>query len=256
MQRWWDRAYSAFLRLFLRTVGGLVARMIFKVTVVGAENLPASEPVIVISNHFSWFDGALLTFHLPFRTSYMVAVEAQRFWPVQLYMRAFDGISVWRGQADRKALRTALDRLKQGRSIGIFPEGGIDPELADQRARGELIQESLSQDYSSHAARRDAQLTAPQPGVAYLAVKSGAPILPVALIGTEKVIENIRRWRRTPVIIRIGPVFGPLTIEDGISKQERRQRLDAAAEELMFHLVVLFPPTYQGIYRDRILGRS
>jgi hypothetical protein len=53
--------YSAFLRWFLLTVGGLAARMIFKVTVVGTENLPDQEPVIVISNHFSWFDGALLT---------------------------------------------------------------------------------------------------------------------------------------------------------------------------------------------------
>ncbi len=254
MRRMWDSAYSAFLRWFLLTVGGLVARIIFKVTVVGGENLPEEGPMIVISNHFSWFDGALLTFHLPFRPAYLVAVEAQRFWPVRLYMRAFDGISVWRGRVDRKALRTALDRLRQGRAIGIFPEGGIDPGLAEQRARGELIQEPLADDYSNHAARRNAQLAPPQPGVAYLAVKSAAPILPVALIGTEQVIDNLRHWRRTPVTMRIGPLFGPLTTEEGVSKQERRRQLDAAADQLMLRLATLFPPEYQGPYRSQLIN--
>lgn len=252
MRRRWDRAYNAFLRWFLLTAGGLVARMIFKVKVVGAENLPEGESVLVISNHFSWFDGALLTFHLPLRFAYLVAVEAQRMWPIRLYMRAFDGISVWRGQVDRKALRTALDRLRQGRSIGIFPEGGIDPSLAEQRARGELIQESFVEDYSNHAARRDARLAPPQPGVAYLAVKSGVRILPVALIGTEQVIDNFRRRRRTPVTMVVGPLFGPLAIDEGVSKQERRRQLDAVAEQFMLRLAMLFPPEYQGPYRSQL----
>ncbi len=162
--------------------GRMASRVLLNLHIDGLENVPKSGPLIVIANHFSWFDAPLLTLSLPFQPAFMVASESQRFWFVRMFMRAFHGIPIWRGQVDRKALSAAIARLKQGRAIAIFPEGGIDPNFAERRARGETIIEARS----GFISRFDAQLTHPEPGTAYLALQSQARLLPVALLGTEK----------------------------------------------------------------------
>jgi len=225
--------------------GRIASRLLLRVNVVGAEHAPTSGPVIVIANHFSWFDAPLLTLYLPFQPAFLVASESQRFWYVRLFMCAFHGIPIWRGRPDRKALQAALAMLRQGRAVGIFPEGGIDPRMAERRARGEAITETYG-----HTSRLDAQLTYPQPGTAYLAVESGAPILPVGLIGTEQILGNLVRLRRTDVTMHIGPVFGPLTHSAELPAPERRQRLARLTEQIMYRIAILFPPENRGPYRQ------
>ncbi|MCB0047809.1 MAG: 1-acyl-sn-glycerol-3-phosphate acyltransferase [Caldilineaceae bacterium] len=222
--------------------------------VVGLYNVPETRPLIVISNHFSWFDAALITLYLPFRPVFLIATESQRFWFVRLFMSAFQGIPIWRGGVDRDALRRALETLKTGQSLAIFPEGGIDPRKAAQRARGELVEESVTNDYS-HNARLDAQLTHAQPGTAFLAVQSGVPILPVALIGTEQILTNLMRLRRTPVTVRVGKPFGPLAVDKSMSRAERRQRIDEMGEEIMVNIAALFPEENRGPFRNASVNR-
>lgn len=226
--------------------GRLAARVLLSVTVDGRENVPNDGPLIVIANHFSWFDAPLLTLYLPFQPAFMVASESQRFWFVRMFMRISRSIPIWRGRVDRAALNTAIERLREGQAIAIFPEGGIDPRLAERRARGETIVED---DYG-FISREDAQLTDPEPGTAFLAIRSQARLLPVALVGTEKILPNILRFRRTKVTVRIGPVFGPLTVETTLHKTERRQRLDLLAKQIMHRVAVLFPPENRGPYRQ------
>ncbi|MEZ4861556.1 MAG: lysophospholipid acyltransferase family protein [Caldilineaceae bacterium] len=222
----------------------MASRVLLNIKVVGLENVPQQEPLIVIANHFSWFDAPLLTLYLPFQPAFMVASESQRFWFVRIFMRAFHGIPIWRGKVDRKALSSALSTLRQGRVIGIFPEGGIDPRFAERRARGEEITDTYG-----FVSRHDAQLTHPEPGTAYLALASQARILPVALLGTEQILANLMRFRRTSVTLRIGPAFGPLTIERELQNAERRQRLNRLADHIMQRIAVLFPPENRGPYR-------
>jgi 1-acyl-sn-glycerol-3-phosphate acyltransferase len=237
------------LAVLLLIFGRIVALLFIRIRVEGAENVPHDGPLIVTANHFSWFDAPLLTLYLPDRPAFMVASESQRFWFVRLYMRAFNGIPIWRGQVDRQAFQRALFRLREGKSVGIFPEGGIDPRLREARMRGELINDS-NDDYTTHSSRLDAQLTRPQPGTAYLALWSRAPILPVGLIGTEQILGNILRLRRTTVTMKIGRAFGPLELEPTLNKSERRQRMDMMAEEIMIRIAELFPPENRGPYRQ------
>ena len=243
------RVYHSVLGWALLAIGQLISRIILRVDVVGAYNVPSQRPMIVISNHFSWFDAALITLYLPFRPVFMIATESQRFWFVRLFMAAFQGIPIWRGGVDRNALRMALDMLAKQQSIAIFPEGGIDPRRAAQRARGELVSEELTNDYS-HTSRLDAQLTYAQPGTAFLAVQSGVPILPVALIGTEQILNNLMQGRRTRVTVRIGHPFGPLAVDKSMSRVERRQQLDEMSELIMANIAALFPPENRGPFRN------
>lgn len=226
--------------------GRMAARVLLKVTVDGRDNVPKDGPLIVIANHFSWFDAPLLTLYLPFQPAFMVASESQRFWFVRMFMRISRSIPIWRGRVDRKALSAAIAHLKEGQAIAIFPEGGIDPRLTKRRARGETI---VEEDYG-FISRHDAQLTHSEPGTAFLAIQSQARLLPVALVGTEKILSNILRCRRTPVTVRIGPAFGPLTVETNLHKNERRRRLNELAQQIMQRVAVLFPPENRGPYRQ------
>ena len=238
--------FTAITRAVFIVVGRIASRLLMSITVVGAENVPSSsEPLIVISNHFSWFDAPLLTFQLPFQPAFLIATESQRMLPVRFFTRIFNGIPIFRGQVDRNAWRKALGVLNQGGVLGVFPEGGINPQNAELIARGEQINETYG-----HTSRLSGELTHPKPGTALLAAQSNARILPVALIGTEQVLGNLLRLRRTPVTLHIGPAFGPLVLDASLKGQDRRKHIRTQAENLMQHIAVLFPPERRGPYRN------
>lgn len=236
------------LRIFgriLLSVGRFIARILLKVEIKGQHNVPRNEPLIVVSNHFSWFDGPILSLLLPVQPVFLIATESTRFWYFALFVRLFNLIPIWRGKVDRKALNQAISVLRGGGVIGVFPEGGIDPGLAEARNRGEMIE-----DVKGHMARADAKLAPARPGVAFLAVESKVRILPVALRGTENIWQNLSRLRRTPISISIGEPFGPLILEAELSGRDKRDRLNGLADMTMRRIARLFPPDRRGPYRD------
>jgi len=242
---------SATMRRLVRTglilFGRLLARLLFRVTIEGTGNAPRSpHNLLVISNHFSWFDAPILSLLLPFPPAYLIATEAlDKAW-IRALTTIFESIPIWRGQVDRKALTTAVTILQDGGVVGIFPEGGVNPELADLVANGQQIAE-----LRGNMSRTTAQLMRAKTGVALLAIMSGAQILPVALLGSQQLTENLQRWRRTSLTIRIGPLFGPLTLDPALKGQARRQRLDELADEMMQQVAALFPPQNHGYYADK-----
>jgi 1-acyl-sn-glycerol-3-phosphate acyltransferase len=165
---------------------------------------------------------------------------------VQLY----HGIPVWRGQVDRDAFRYSLQALEKGLVVGVFPEGGMNPENAARIARGEQILQ-----VRGNASRTSAQLARPRPGAALLATQSNAHILPVGILGTERILDNIGRFRRTSITLRIGPVFGPFQMEPGLRGPARRQRLDELADFMMQRIAALMPPENRGPYRNVEIAR-
>lgn len=231
--------------ILIHVLGRFLSFILFDVTIEGKENYPQSSqrPLIVIANHFSWFDAPILAIHLPFPPAFLVATESLNRWWVRGFVNLFDGIPIWRGQVDRNALRLSLEALKRGSILGIFPEGGMNPDNRERIARGEQIPE-----LRGHASRRSGALVRGRSGSALLAVQSQAYILPVAIIGSEKVIDNLARFRRTHIHFKIGPVFGPMTLDDTLRGPERRGQLDRLTDEMMIQIAKLFPPERRGPY--------
>lgn len=237
-------AVRRLVRSILVRVGRLLCHLLFKVTLEGREHLPkAPHKLLVISNHFSWFDAPIISLLLPFPPAYLIATEAiEQPW-IRMFTTIFESIPIWRGQVDRKAMTTAVRVLREGGIVGIFPEGGINPALAEAVASGQQIDE-----LAGNMSRVDGKLIRAKSGVALLATMSEATILPVALQGSQHILEELPRFRRTPIHLQIGPRFGPLSLDPAAKGAARRQQLDQLADEMMIHVAALFPPQQRGYY--------
>jgi 1-acyl-sn-glycerol-3-phosphate acyltransferase len=226
---------------FVRLLGWLL----LSVTVEGRENLPERGPLIIVCNHFGLLDAPMLQFYLPYKITYLAAADLQEKWFFRVAIKGVGAIPVWRGRVDRDALKQAQQVLQEGGVLALFPEGGIDPNYIDIAGRGESIQNTPARSF-----RTDAQLTHARPGAAYLATLTQAPILPVSLLGGEQVMVNLRRFRRTRVTMRIGPVFGPLGTDPGLRGQARREQLDEMGHLLMSKIAAQMPPENRGRYAE------
>ena len=234
-----------FLYYILYAFIYVVTKILVKLTIVGRENLPdGDEPLILIGNHFSLLEPPLFGLYLPYDLVFFAAAELQKHPFIRLLYSAINAIPVHRGQADRAALRRALEELEQGRQVVIMPEGGIDQTYRDALAMG--LDTSANEDVNS---RLSAELIPPRPGSAYLAVRSGARIVPIAILGGEQVLGNLRRLRRTKVTMRIGPAFGPLHLDPARRGAARREQIDALGDEMMRHIAALMPPENRGPYQ-------
>ncbi len=97
-------------------------------------------------------------------------------------------------------------------------------------------------------ARLSAQLIQVRPGTAYLATRSPVRIQPLAILGAEQILTNMRRLKRTRVSMHIGPAFGPLSIDPSLRGPARRRQIDALGDEMMGHIAALMPPKNRGFY--------
>ena len=167
-------------------------RMVFRVEIRGLEHLPRG-PAIVACNHISGFDPPLLGSLLPRPAWYMTKAELFRIWGLSWLIRRLHAFPVRRGHPDRAALMQSLRILNEGGILIIFPEGHRSP---------------------------DGGLQDPRRGTAFLAQKSGAPVVPVGLVGPYG-------FRRR-VTFRMGPAFH---IDPGTSVDEGARRIMAAIAE-------------------------
>jgi 1-acyl-sn-glycerol-3-phosphate acyltransferase len=222
----------------------LLSWLLLSVTVEGRENLPERGPLLIVCNHFGLLDAPMLWFYLPYKITYLAAADLQEFWFFRVAIKGAGAIPVWRGRVDRDALKQAQQVLQDGGVLALFPEGGIDPDYLEMAGRGESVQNTPARSF-----RTDAQLTHARPGAAYLAALTQAPILPVSILGAEQVMVNLRRLRRTKIIIRIGPVFGPVAVEPGLRGQARREKLDAIGDLFMQKIAAQMPPENRGPHR-------
>lgn len=151
----------------------------FRLRVEGRENEPPAGPVLAVCNHVSAADPPIAGVALRRRARYMAKHELLRVPVLGWLLRTVGVFPVRRGEADRRSIRTALQALKQGELLLMFPEGTRSP---------------------------DGSLLPAEPGAALLALRAGVPVLPMAVIGTREVMPK-GAWfpRRQRVVVRIGP---------------------------------------------------
>ena len=157
-----------------------------RVRVLELASVPRRGMLIMASNHISHFDPPIMSGFFPRRLDWMAMGElfGTPFWR-HVFTR-LNCIPVDRGGGDRTSLRSALHRLEDGRVIGIFPEGGI-------RAGEYSILNGATM----------------KPGLAALSTMSGAPVIPCALIGSDRLYKPVNWLRRIPIYLVIGDAVEP-----------------------------------------------
>ena len=236
---------NTFFRYLTYLIAYPLFNLVLKITVEGRENLPPEgEPLIIICNHFSWFEAPLLYGKLPYHIIFLGSAEVCDHWIGKHLANAFSAIPIHRGQPEREALKQSLQVLKEGGVLGIFPEAGIDPELRDLTDSGATIIGIKGQ-----KSRIPPRLIPARPGAAYFAIKSGAMILPTAVLNGEYIFSNLRKFKRTAVTLVIGQPFGPLTVDKTLKGSAKRDAIDALGDDMMHHIADLLPVEQCGVYQ-------
>jgi 1-acyl-sn-glycerol-3-phosphate acyltransferase len=192
--------------------------------VEGLEHVPRTGPMLVVANHCSNLDPPTVGWavgHRSGRIIHFMAKEEMRSWPVAGWLARNAGVFfVRRGAGDRSAQRIALATLEHGAALGLFPEG---------------------------TRSRDGRLAEGRAGAALLAMRTGVPILPVGVAGTQHTFRG-RRFvpRRSRVTIRIGPSF-QLPVQAGSLD---RASLRAGTETIMRAIAAQLPPEQRGRWDD------
>ena len=205
-------------RIFARGLAKLVTFITMNASVRGMENFPKHGPALIVINHLGDADVVLLAASIPTTLDGLGKIELSGHWLVGPVFRSYGVIWVHRGRPDRKAIRAALEGLSQGRLVAIAPEGR-------QSVAGGLEEGTE--------------------GAAFLAMKAGAPIVPVGMTGTENdnVYGHMRRWKRARVTLSVGK---PFFLDE---QADRQKMMREGTRQIMESLAELLPESYQGNYR-------
>lgn len=204
------------LRSILRFLLSRLARL----EIHNLEGIPRTGAVLLAHNHLSRLDGPLL-FMLLERddVTWLVAHTYRRVPLLNWFVNSIGGIWINRETVDLGALKQALVHLRAGGLLGIAPEG-----------------------YISHRGGLQPAKT----GVAYLAEKGGAQVVPVAISGTERVFHQLLRLRRAHVRVSVGLAFTLPALE----REDRAASLQCNTDEIMGCIAALLPEEYLGAYRQ------
>jgi 1-acyl-sn-glycerol-3-phosphate acyltransferase len=207
-----------FLRWLLRVVGiPLLAKVD---SVEGVENVPTKGSAIIMINHVSFIDPFVVADPLPRNFVALAKVEVYDYPIVGIVPKLLGVIPVKRDEFDRNAVQSCLEVLRAGEMILMAPEGTRGPDLRQGRE-----------------------------GVAYLASRSGAPVVPVAVYGTEgfPALRFTKRWRGSGGHIRFGRPFR----YKAELRRSKAQTLRQMTDEAMYVLAAMLPEDRRGYYADQ-----
>jgi 1-acyl-sn-glycerol-3-phosphate acyltransferase len=224
-------------------VSKLLVRLLFgcvtHVRVLRRGNTDRTGGFLLAANHISHFDPFIISSVIGRKIDWMTMAEFFRSPVVGFLLRAIDAFPVDRDRANRKTIRIAIERLKEGRVVGLFPEGGIR-----DGARSLLEGAPL------------------RPGASTLAHIARVPILPCVIVGSDR-LYSTKRWlplRRTPIWIAFGD---PISHSPELQKSEERQRIESelasAFKSLYAELRQTFHLTMDDLPhppRERMTGRD
>lgn len=207
--------------MFFYHLFNMILRFLFRILlrchITGLENVPKEGPLIVVINHTSFLDPVMACALIPREITAMSKMELFYYPVLNILALLYGAFPVRRGEVDRRALRRAEKVLKSGRGLLMAPEGTRSKTGSLQRAKH---------------------------GAALVALRTGAPMLLVAMWGGKKFWANLVRLRPTEVEMRIA---GPITLSppEGVS---RREALRIMTDEMMCSLAALLPPEHRGVY--------
>jgi len=207
-----ERIVNAVIKTIVRTVCRIDDAELAKV--------PDKGPLIIITNHVTFLEAPVVYTHLMPRP--LTAYSKTESWDKSFRGWLFDLweiIPLRRGEADLTAIRKGLQVLREGTILTIAPEG--------TRSGTGVLAEGL-------------------PGAVTVALRSKAPIIPVATYGHENLTENLKRLRRTDFHIRVGEIFHLYQPSGKVTRQIRKQMID----EMMYRIAALLPEEYRGVYAD------
>jgi 1-acyl-sn-glycerol-3-phosphate acyltransferase len=207
------------VKYFLLTLLKIVAR----VDVQGFENLP-DDPFVAVINHLSSFDTLTGIAVGPIRQATTFAAIEHRSDLIGGWILDQLGV-IWvrRGEADRDAIKLALEEIKGGTVMAMAIEG---------------------------TRSRTGGLLPGKTGPAFLASRTNVPMVPAAIWGTENIISNMKRLRRSKVHLRIGQ---PFQLPEGRANTEQ---LEEYTDQVMLKIAAMLPPEYRGVYADRMKDAS
>jgi 1-acyl-sn-glycerol-3-phosphate acyltransferase len=209
-----------------KIVAGPFLHLLWRPRIEGAHHVPVSGPAILASNHLSIADSTFLPLMLPRQVSFVAKAEYFKGNPLMAaYLRATGQLPIDRDSASaaRATLEAAADVLRRGELFGIYPEGTRSP---------------------------DGRLYKGKVGVAWLALTTGAPVLPVAMIGTDRVLPP---GRAVPRLGRIGVRIGEPMKFTGDPRDARARR--DVTDQVMQAIQKLSGQEYVPVYASSVKAR-
>ncbi|MAL64590.1 MAG: hypothetical protein CMF94_00655 [Candidatus Marinimicrobia bacterium] len=210
------RSFS--VRYVLTYVSFLLCSTLAKTKVMGRWHVPLKGPFVVASNHFSNYDPPFFKYGIKKPINFIAASDQEVDWWLIWAPFLYGWIPVDRKKLAPSTIKRALNALKENEILGIFPDGGVNETI----------------------------LGNPKNGTVYLSTIGKAPIVPMAIYGAEKAIENLLNGVRPRVSVNIGKPFGPFSING--SKKKKDEKLRKIGSDMMVRIASLLPKERQGPY--------
>jgi 1-acyl-sn-glycerol-3-phosphate acyltransferase len=206
-------------RIVNTTIKG-VTRVLCRIDDQQLSLVPRQGPLILVANHINFLEVPVVFTRLqPRPVTGLVKSETWDNRAMAVLFNIWGGIPLRRGEADVSAYHQALEALMNGKIVAVTPEGTRSGHGRLQRGH---------------------------PGIVTLALRSGAPLLPLVYYGNEQFRSNIVRLRRTDFQIRVGR---PFYLEAG-ERRAMRQVRQVITDEIMYQLAMLLPASYRGEYNN------
>jgi 1-acyl-sn-glycerol-3-phosphate acyltransferase len=188
--------------------------------VIGLENVPEEGAAILVTNHIHLLDPALVFMLLDRDDSTAFVARKHQENPIlRSLVNTVSGVWINRQEADLKAFKEALGLLRRGWIFGIAPEG------------------TRSQTSAMIPAKE---------GVAYLVDKARAPVMPVAISGTENTFHKLAHFCQPRIRIQFGELFSLPPLD----RRDREKSMQHNTDEIMYQIAAMLPPEYRGVYTE------